>query len=245
MHSKTSSLSKSRLSAGILTLLVLSLTSNVAAQGWHSGGAKGAAKSTAAKPAPAKTTTSPPATKATKPVTSYKGRRSTAKTREKKTSAEAATASTAGTAAAASASRERRVVNTTTSANGSTINAAPTGKCDPEKDQREDLSGIYRGSIQYPNSGMNGEATLTIAGNRFTLDAGAKSESGNITAITTCNYTAVAMMFGEWKTPKPGDPVKPPMTVLSLRATKKGEQLTLKASPSERREFSFEPGPKK
>jgi hypothetical protein len=146
-------------------------------------------------------------------------------------------------------SRERRVSAPDTGATKTpavpvteSATAAPkTGRCDPDKDERLDLSGTYSGSINYPAAGMLGDATLTISGNRFSLNAGSKSETGNITAVATCKYTAVAMMFGQWRTPQPGDPVQPPLPMLSLTATRQGDQLVLKTSPSERREFSFAP----
>ena len=123
--------------------------------------------------------------------------------------------------------------------------AVKPGRCNPDKDERADLSGSYAGVINYPAAGLSGPATLTVTGNRFTLTSGSKTEAGNITAVITCNYTAVAMMFGQWKTPQPGEPVLPPLPMLSLTATKKGDQLTLKPSASEHREFIFEPNQKK
>lgn len=117
--------------------------------------------------------------------------------------------------------------------------------CDPEKEERTDLSGTYNGKVNYPDGGLDGDATLTVSGTRFTLTAGSKTETGNITAVTTCTYTAVAMMFGQWKTPQPGEPVLPPLPMFSLKATKKGDLLSLKPSASERRVFSFESAPKK
>ena len=94
--------------------------------------------------------------------------------------------------------------------------------------------------MNYPDDGLLGEATLTINGNRFTLSTQSKTETGRITAVTTCNYTAVAMMFGEWKTPQPGEPAPPPLPMLSLRAIRTKNQFLLKNSPSEKRPFSFE-----
>ena len=120
-----------------------------------------------------------------------------------------------------------------------------TGRCDPGHEERTDLSGTYSGNVKYPDGALDGDATLTISGNHFTLAAGSTIESGNISTVTTCNYTAVAMMFGQWKTPKPGEPVEPPLPVFSLRATRKGNYLTLIPSASERRMFSFKPAPKK
>jgi hypothetical protein len=136
-----------------------------------------------------------------------------------------------------------------TRSTGSTRVAAATkarsSRCDPEQDERIDLSGTYLGNVSYPNGGLSGDATLVVSGYRFTLRTGSKTESGNITAVTTCTYTAVAMMFGEWRTPKPGEHAAPPLPMLSLTAVRNGDQLTLKSSPSERRVFSFVAATKK
>ena len=86
--------------------------------------------------------------------------------------------------------------------------AAVSRRCDPDRQELTDLSGTYTGNVNYPDDGLLGEATLTINGNRFTLSTQSKTETGRITAVTTCNYTAVAMMFGEWKTPQPGEPAE-------------------------------------
>lgn len=139
---------------------------------------------------------------------------------------------------ATTSSRERRATSAQPAA-AAEKKAVTKGRCDPDKDQRLDLSGTYNGQVNYPAGGLTGPATLSINGNKFTLTSGSKTESGNITAVVTCNYTAVTMMFGQWKTPQPGEPVLPPLPMLSLTALRKGEQLSLHASPSERREFLF------
>lgn len=233
-----------------LLLVVFSLLvgTDVSGQGWTSRVGKGASSSS--KP-----------TNPVKPAATSKPY-GAGKARQNKSGA-ASSGHQKGTAPAASTttgtvpgkgSRERRVTDPNTSATtpaagseGKSVATpyAKTGRCDPDKDERVDLSGTYNGSLNYPAAAMIGDATLTINGNRFTLNSGSKTEMGNITAVTTCNYTAVAMMFGQWKTPQPGEPVLPPLPMLSLKATKKGDQLVLKTSPSERREFSFEPSARK
>jgi len=227
----------------LLLIFILPGATDVSGQGWTTGSAKPA---TGIKP-----------TNSTKAVGAAKG---TAKPRRVgNTAASSGQQPAPGTAAAPPAtsvttktSRERRVTagatstkapvaNTVAKSTGSPATSARTAGCDPDKDERVDLSGTYNGNINYPAGGMIGDATLTITGNRFTLNSGSKSQMGNITAVATCNYTAVAMMFGQWKTPQPGEPVLPPLPMLSLSATKKEGKLSLKPSPSERREFSFEP----
>lgn len=112
-------------------------------------------------------------------------------------------------------------------------------RCNPEKDERADLSGKYVGSVNYPEGPMSGEAILTISVNQFTLGAGNQAYRGRITAVTTCRYTAVTMMFGEPKVPAPGEPAPPRLPTISLRATKTDNSLTLKSVESEPRLFAF------
>lgn len=254
MITKLRKLSASNMFALAVVISILPATSPKAStQGWTGSAAQRGSKTTSPK------TESKPAaaTKSTPSKRHSSARKS--RTAARKTSGKKATAAAASTAAttqtattnAAKASRERRVTDSTDGPASTTIASGPTavapkpGRCNPDKDERVDLSGNYTGVINYPAAGMMGDATLTVTGNRFTLSSGAKTQVGNITAVATCNYTAVAMMFGEWKTPQPGEPVLPPLPMLSLRAIKKGDQLTLKPSLSERREFLFEPVTKK
>jgi len=228
----------------LLVMLILAVGTDVSAQGWTTGAPKPAAK---VKP----TESSKSAAAGKGSVKTRKARSTAASSAQQPPTAPAA--STSATPGTTKTSRERRVTAGATSstakaeaknAEGAAIAARPAG-CDPDKDERVDLSGSYNGQINYPAAGMMGDATLMISGNRFTLNSGSRTERGNITAVATCNYTAVAMMFGQWKTPAPGEPVLPPLPMLSLTATKKEGKLSLKPSPSERREFSFEPAVKK
>ena len=136
-------------------------------------------------------------------------------------------------------SAQEPTATNTNRASGSAAQTKP-GRCDPEREELTDLSGIYTGSVNYPNDGLMGDATLTIDGNRFTLSTNSKTETGRIAIVTTCDYTAVAMMFGEWKTPQPGETPGPPLPMLSLRAFRTPDHILLKSSPSEKRTFSFE-----
>lgn len=257
MKRKLSFNSASAMSARTVLVLVLLAASNAIAQGWHTvaiqrGGSAKPATTSDPKKAPATTskTTSArrtSAAKSSRPAV----KRSTSSAGNKKGAA--AAEATEAAASAPKGSRERRVTDSKSGTTASTsatetsssgVKATP-GRCNPDKDEHADLSGSYTGVINYPAAGLSGPATLTVTGNRFTLTSGSKTEAGNITAVVTCNYTAVAMMFGQWKTPQPGEPVLPPLPMLSLTATRKGDQLTLKPSASEHHEFLFEPGPKK
>lgn len=236
----------------VLSFILLSAAvSPASAQGWTAGAARGSTP-----------TTTPALSKSSARGKTSVGRRSSVRTARSRPNAERSRKSLNSSAATESSaslipksSRERRVSDTRVAANrprqttttkgiksSESVAASKSGRCNPDKDERVDLSGSYAGRINYPAGGMLGDATLIVSGNKFTLNSGSKSETGNITAIATCKYTAVAMMFGQWKTPLPGEPVLPPLPMLSLTATKKGDRLILKVSPSERHEFSFEPG---
>ena len=101
------------------------------------------------------------------------------------------------------------------------------GRCDNTKQEQTDLSGTYNGKINYPDGGMTGAATLTITGNNFTMSVGSATQSGRITAVTTCGYTAATMMFGDLTPPNPTKPPPPPLPAVSLRAKKMGDSITL------------------
>ena len=113
------------------------------------------------------------------------------------------------------------------------------GRCDPMQQEQTDLSGTYSGKVSYPDADMNGQGTLTITGNTFTLTSGDKTQTGRITAATTCNYIAVSMMFGDVTPPKPGEAAAPPPPTISLRGRKMGARLSLMTVPGEKRRFSF------
>src|SRR3954454_22880713 len=63
-----------------------------------------------------------------------------------------------------------------------------------------DLSGTYTGTVNYPDGGITGPATLTITGNNFTLtpEGGGTPVTGRISAVTTRGYTGVAMQMGSF-----------------------------------------------
>src|SRR2546421_12979225 len=126
---------------------------------------------------------------------------------------------------------------------GPTAEATPaprkTGRCDPMQQEQTDLSGTYTGKVDYSDAGLTGDATLTITSNNFTLTAGSASQSGRVTAVATCGYTAATMMFGGVTpvTPSPNPP--PALPAVSLRVRKMGDRVTLMSVPGEKRSFSF------
>jgi hypothetical protein len=114
-----------------------------------------------------------------------------------------------------------------------------TGRCDPTQQEQADLSGTYSGKVNYPDASLTGDATLTITGNNFTLTAGSTTQSGRITAVTTCGYTGATMMFGDLTPPTPSPNPPAALPAVSLRARKMGDRVTLMTVPGERRSFSF------
>ena len=119
---------------------------------------------------------------------------------------------------------------------------AKTGRCDPMKHEQADLSGTYTGKIDYPDAGLSGDGTLTITGNNFTLSAGSLTQSGRITAETTCGYTGATMMFGDLTPPAPSPNPPAALPAVSVRAKKMGDKVTLMTVPGEKRSFSFSSG---
>ena len=114
-----------------------------------------------------------------------------------------------------------------------------TGRCDPTKQEQTDLSGDYTGNVNYPDASLMGDATLNIAGNDFTLTAGATTQKGRVTAVTTCGYTGATMMFGDLTPPTPSRNPPPALAAVSLRVRKMGNRVTLMTVPGEKRSFSF------
>lgn len=130
---------------------------------------------------------------------------------------------------------------TDTSAMTDTTAATPprTGRCDPNKQEPADLSGTYTGKLQHGDDVR--DATLTISGNSLTMTSGSDTHSGRITAVTTCGYTAVTIMHGDGGTSEPGK-TSPPNKVISLRAKKVGDSLTLMSVPGEPEKVMFTSG---
>jgi hypothetical protein len=115
-----------------------------------------------------------------------------------------------------------------------------TGRCDPLQQEQTDLSGTYVGKVRHGDQAPM-DATLTITGNSFTMTMGSETHSGRITAVTTCGYTAVTIMHGDGGTSAPGT-TPPPNKVMSLRAKKVGDSLTLMSVPGEPEKVMFTSG---
>lgn len=106
--------------------------------------------------------------------------------------------------------------------------------------EQTDLSGTYAGTFTCDALGLTGDTTLTITGNQFTT---ADGKSGRIVASTTRGYTAVAFQVGEiatGATTTPADTATAP-AVVSMRARKSRDRLTLTSVPGAAMQCSFTP----
>jgi hypothetical protein len=119
--------------------------------------------------------------------------------------------------------------------------AKKTGRCDPMQQEQTDLSGTYTGKAKHGPDKAPEDATLTITGNNFTMTSGSETHNGRITAVTTCNYTAVTMMMGDLTPPAPGPNPPSALPAVSLRAKKVGDKLWLTSVPGEAMQVSFTP----
>jgi hypothetical protein len=107
-----------------------------------------------------------------------------------------------------------------------------------ETTEQTDLSGTYTGTFDCADAGVSGETTLTITGNQFTLTDG---KTGRIVAATTRGYTGATMQFGEFTLPPPGQAAGASLVIVSMRARKSGDRLTLTPVSGERHVCSFTP----
>jgi hypothetical protein len=120
--------------------------------------------------------------------------------------------------------------------------ATPTNKAEmvaaAPAPQEIDLSGTYTGTFSCEDAGVSGEQTLTITGNTFSLSDG---KSGRITAATTRGYTGVTMQFGELVLASKDNPTGTRPVIVSMRARKSGDRLTLSTVPNARQVCAFTP----
>ena len=100
--------------------------------------------------------------------------------------------------------------------------------------EQVDLSGTYAGTFNCEEAGLVGDTSITITGNEFTTADGRK---GRLIASKTSGYTAVALQVN------PADPSTPAAgaKVISLRAKKSGNKLTLTPVSGSTMKCSFAP----
>jgi hypothetical protein len=114
--------------------------------------------------------------------------------------------------------------------------------CDPLIDEEPSLSNIYTGKLSAPELGFIGPVTLTINDNKYRLEGDNLILTGTLSAVTTCNYTAVALRVekSNLEPIAPGQPVEGPPTTFSLRAIRVNDQLQLMSVSNEFHAFKFE-----
>lgn len=119
--------------------------------------------------------------------------------------------------------------------------AAPARRTNMAAEQT-DLSGTYAGTFNCDALGLTGDTTLTVTGNQFTT---ADGKTGRIVASTTGGYTAVALQTGDvaTTTAATGTAAAPGAapTIVSLRAHKRGNSLTLMPASGATMQCSFKP----
>lgn len=120
--------------------------------------------------------------------------------------------------------------------------AAATGAAPQETDtgvgspgEATDLSGTWTGRVRMSGGHeMQGEGTLTITGNQFTLAVEGMSHTGRVIAITTRGYTGASFIFSDMS-----DPVSNTPLACSVRVRKSRNTLTLTPVPAARNRFNF------
>jgi hypothetical protein len=154
-----------------------------------------------------------------------------------------------------SSKRKRGQMKMTTPANETTTGEEPAAATEPaaaaqtttpaqttSPTTQTDLSGTYAGTFNCDALGLTGDTTLTVNGNEFST---ADGKTGRIVASTTHGYTAVALQTGAVSTapatPGATETAAPPM-IVSMRARKSGNRLTLTSVPGSAMQCSFTPG---
>lgn len=101
--------------------------------------------------------------------------------------------------------------------------------------EQTDLSGTYTGHVTMTGGHeMDGQGTLTITGNQFTLESEGMSHSGKIYAVTTRGYTGLSMYFSDLTDSATNTPV-----VAMGRAKKSGDRLSITRIPGARTGITF------
>jgi hypothetical protein len=118
---------------------------------------------------------------------------------------------------------------------GATGGASQSG--DVSGDQT-DLSGTYTGRVMMSGGhDMEGDGTLTITGNQFTLASGGMTHAGRVYAVTTRGYTGASFYFTDIMNPSTNTPV-----VATVRARKNGDRLWLSPVPGTQTKMMFGTG---
>ena len=138
-----------------------------------------------------------------------------------------------------SATVETKSPTRKTKGRGHQMSTASSGAiAQTQASEQTDLSGTYAGTFNCEEAGINGETTLTITGNQFTTSDG---KTGRIVATTTSGYTAVALQLGDLTVPAAGPMATAPPKIISLRARKSGDRLTLTSAAGSQTRCTFSP----
>lgn len=100
---------------------------------------------------------------------------------------------------------------------------------------QENLDGTYAGRLTMTGGhDMSGDATLTITGQSFTLEAGGMTHSGRVYAINTRNYVGAAFYFADVTDPASNTPL-----AASVRVRRRGNSFTATPVPGARNRMTF------
>jgi hypothetical protein len=104
--------------------------------------------------------------------------------------------------------------------------------------EQTDLSGTYTGHVMMAGGHeMDGDGTLTITTNQFTLESGGMTHAGRVYAVTTRGYTGASFFFTDLTDSKTNTPV-----VAATRARKSGDHLMLMPVPGASTRMTFHAG---
>lgn len=119
--------------------------------------------------------------------------------------------------------------------------AAATGDASQAGDlsgEQVDLSGTYSGHIRMSGGhDMEGDATLTITGNQFSLEGGGMTHNGRVYAVTTRGYIGASFYFPDIPNTATNTPL-----VANVRARKHGGLIWLTPVPNTQATMSFGSG---
>lgn len=101
-----------------------------------------------------------------------------------------------------------------------------------------DLSGTYSGHVRMSDGhDMEGDGTLTITGNQFSLEGGGMTHNGRVYAVTTRGYIGAAFYFPDITNPATSTPV-----VANTRVRKRGGLIWINPVPNTSAKLWFSSG---
>ena len=104
--------------------------------------------------------------------------------------------------------------------------------------EQTDLSGTYSGHVRMSDGhDMEGDGTLTITGNQFSLEGGGMTHNGRVYAVTTRGYIGAAFYFPDITNPTTSTPV-----VANTRVRKRGGLIWIEPVPNTSAKLWFSSG---